>query len=98
MRFGRLQRRYEETRAMHQLTALESLTGQQVPEWMRDEIVQGASELDLVRSGLDDAMREAYRQIREVMAESDEIPDMRTAAYVIAVDKIARWYRVQGIT
>ncbi len=98
MRFGRLQRRYEETRAMHQLTALESLTGQQVPEWMREEIVQGASELDLVRSGLDDAMREAYRQIREVMAESDEIPDMRTAAYVIAVDKIARWYRVQGIT
>lgn len=97
MRFGRLQRRYEETRAMHQLTALESLTGQQVPEWMREEIVQGASELDLVRSGLDDTMREAYRQIREVMIEGDEITDMRTAAYVIAVDKIARWYRVQGI-
>lgn len=98
MRFGRLQRRYEETRAMHQLTALESLTGSQVPDWMRKEIVQGASEVDLVRSGLDDTMREAYRQIREVMTESDEIDDMRTAAYVIAVGKIARWYRLQGIT
>ena len=98
MRFGRLQRRYVETRAMHHLTALESLTGQQVPDWMRKEIVQGASELDLVRSGLDDTMREAYRQIREVMAESDEIDDMRTAAYVIAVGKIARWYRLQGIS
>jgi glutamate dehydrogenase (NAD(P)+) len=98
MRFGRLQRRYEEARATHQLTALESLTGQQVPEWMRNEIVSGASELDLVRSGLDDTMREAYRQIREVMAESDEINDIRTAAYVIAVGKIARWYRLQGIT
>ncbi len=98
MRFGRLQRRYEETRAMHQLTALESLTGQQVPDWMRKEIVQGASEVDLVRSGLDDTMREAYRQIHEVMAESDEIEDMRTAAYVIAVGKIARWYRIQGIS
>ncbi|MDJ0808051.1 MAG: Glu/Leu/Phe/Val dehydrogenase [Gammaproteobacteria bacterium] len=98
MRYGRLQRRYEATRAMHQLTALESLTGQQVPEWMRSEIVQGASELDLVRSGLDDTMREAYRQIREVMVESEEIDDMRTAAYVIAIDKIARWYRIQGIS
>ena len=98
MRFGRLQRRYEETRALHELTALESLTGQKVPDWMRHEIVQGASELDLVRSGLDDTMREAYRRIREVMAESEEIQDMRTAGYVIAVDKIARWYRIQGIS
>jgi glutamate dehydrogenase (NAD(P)+) len=98
MRFGRLQRRYEETRAMHQLTALEALTGQQVPDWMRNEIVQGASELDLVRSGLDDTMRQAYQQISEVIAESDEIDDMRTAAYVIALDKIARWYLIQGIT
>lgn len=98
MRYGRLQRRYDETRALHQLTALESITGQQVPDWMRKEIVQGASELDLVRSGLDDTMRSAYQQISEVMAESDEINDMRTAAYVIAVGKIARWYRMQGIT
>ena len=98
MRYGRLQRRYDETRAMHTLTALESITGHQVPDWMRKEIVQGASELDLVRSGLDDTMRTAYQQIVEVMAESDEINDMRTAAYVIAVGKIARWYRMQGIT
>jgi glutamate dehydrogenase (NAD(P)+) len=98
MRYGRLQRRYDEARAMHQLTALESITGQQVPDWMRKEIVQGASELDLVRSGLDDTMRMAYLQIGEVMAESDEIKDMRTAAYVIAVGKIARWYRMQGIS
>lgn len=98
MRFGRLQRRYDETRTMHSLTALESLTGQQVPDWMRKEIVQGASELDLVRSGLDDTMRTAYQQINDVISESDEINDMRTAAYVIAVDKIARWYRIQGIS
>lgn len=97
MRFGRLQRRYDETRATHQLTALESLTNQQVPEWMRQEIVQGANELDLVRSGLDDTMREAYQQMKDVMRESSEVEDLRTAAYVIAVDKIARWYRSLGI-
>lgn len=97
MRFGRLQKRYEETRALHQMTAIESLTGEKAPEWMRNEIVHGASELDLVRSGLDDTMREAYQNIKEVMYESDEIKDHRTAAYVLAVDKVAKWYRMQGI-
>jgi glutamate dehydrogenase (NAD(P)+) len=98
MRFGRMQRRHQETQARHYVTALESMTGQSLPDWMRDELVQGASELDLVRSGLDDTMREAYRQIREVMSEDPDVDDMRTAAYVIAVNKIARWYRTLGIS
>ena len=65
---------------------------------MCEALVHGASELDLVRSGLDDTMREAYRQIREVMSEDPDVDDMRTAAYVIAVNKIARWYRTLGIS
>ena len=97
MRFGRLERRHQETHAQHFITALESLTGEQVPDWMRNELVHGASEIDLVRSGLDDTMREAFQDIREVMAEDEKIEDYRTAAYVIAVDKVARWYRSLGI-
>jgi glutamate dehydrogenase (NAD(P)+) len=97
MRFGRMQRRHQETQARHTVTALESLTGQSLPDWMRDEMVHGASELDLVRSGLDDTMRGAYCQIREVMSEDPAIDDIRTAAFVIAVNKIARWYRCLGI-
>jgi glutamate dehydrogenase (NAD(P)+) len=97
MRFGRLQRRYEESRAQHYLTALESVSGRQVPEWMYDEIVHGADELDLVRSGLDDTMRQGYQEIRETMRIIGRINDLRTAAYVIALDKISRWYRSLGI-
>jgi len=97
MRFGRLQRRHQENHARHYITALESLTDRKVPEWMEQELVRGASEIDLVRSGLDDAMREAYRDIREVMQADPEIDDMRTAAYVIAIGKIARWFRLFGI-
>ena len=98
MRFGRMQRRHQETQARHYVTALESVTGESLPDWMCEELVKGASELDLVRSGLDDTMREAYRQIREVMSEDPDVDDMRTAAYVIAVNKIARWYRTLGIS
>jgi len=97
MRYGRMQRRYEETRAQHYLTALESVSGQQLPEWMRNEIVQGAKELDLVRSGLDDTMRQSYQEVRETMSISDKVRDLRSAAYVIALDKISRWYRDLGI-
>jgi glutamate dehydrogenase (NAD(P)+) len=97
MRYGRLQRRHEESRAKHFVTALESMTGQTVPEWMRGEIVKGADELDLVRSGLDDTMRLAYQEIRETIRLAGEAIDFRTAAYVIALDKISRWYRDLGI-
>jgi len=98
MRYGRMQRRHQESQARHYVTALESTTGQTLPDWMRDELFRGAREIDLVRSGLDDTMREAYRQIREVMSEDPDVDDMRTAAYVIAVNKIARWYRTLGIS
>jgi len=97
MRYGRLQRRYEESRAQHFVTALESGTGKPLPDWMRREIVHGADELELVRSGLDDTMRLAYQEIREAKRLAREAIDFRTAAYVIALDKVSRWYRDLGI-
>ena len=97
MRFGRLQRRYEELRATTYLTALEKMTGREAPRDLRTEIVRGASELDLVRSGLDDTMRAAFLDIREVMKHNDNIQDYRTAAYVIAIQKLARSYYDLGL-
>jgi len=46
-----------------------------------------------VRSGLDDTMRKAYQQIHEVWQSRDDVPDLRTAAYLIAIEKIAYYYR-----
>lgn len=53
-------------------------------------LTYGADELDLVRSGLDDTMRLAYQQIRETLLGDDKINDLRTAAYVSSIRKIAR--------
>jgi len=53
--------------------------------------------LDLVRSGLDDTMRLAYQESRELRHSNDKVHDYRTAAFVIAIRKIARSYLDIGV-
>jgi len=97
IRFGRMERRFDEMRGQHLITALQSLSEKDVPDWMRAEIVHGADELDLVRSGLDDTMRQAYQELSEARQTYPQIEDYRTAAYVVSVNKIARSYFDIGI-
>jgi len=97
MRFGRLQRRYDELRGHGYLDTLEQLTGQQASDQQRKNLVRGASELDLVRSGLYDTMRMAFHDIRNVIRENPAINDYRTAAFAIAITKIARSYYDLGL-
>jgi len=97
IRFGRMERRYDERRGQHMAEALESMTDSKLPEIVRDELVRGADELDLVRSGLDDTMRLAYQQISEELHRNEKISDFRTAAYAVAIRKIARSYLDIGV-
>jgi glutamate dehydrogenase (NAD(P)+) len=97
IRFGRMERRYDETRGQHLITAIESLTQGTAPDWLRETIIHGANELDLVRSGLDDTMRLAYQELRNIRMSNDRIKDYRTAAYVVAINKIARSYFDIGV-
>ena len=97
IRFGRLERRFDEMRGRHVISAIESLTGHSVPDWLEAEIVRGADELDLVRSGLDDTMRLAYQQISETKELNEKITDFRTAAYVVAMSKLSRSYLDIGV-
>ncbi|MDG2077818.1 MAG: hypothetical protein P8J24_14785, partial [Arenicellales bacterium] len=62
-----------------------------------DTVVSGATEIDLVRSGLEDTMRAAYHAISEVWNTDSRIPDLRTAAMLIAVDRVAHSYTSLGI-
>ena len=59
--------------------------------------MRGTSELDLVRSGLDDTMRTAFQAIRDTMKHYPRIYDYRTAAYVIAIRKLAQSYYDPGL-
>jgi len=97
IRFGRMERRYDEMRGRHVISAIETMTGNDVPDWLEAEIVRGADELDLVRSGLDDTMRLAYQQISQAKEANKKIKDFRTASYVVAVSKISRSYLDIGV-
>lgn len=97
IRFGRMERRYDEMRGAHMLSAIQSMTEKPIPEWIQKELVQGADELDLVRSGLDDTMRLSFQQIKAVLDSNDKVSDYRTASYVVAIDKISRSYLDIGV-
>jgi glutamate dehydrogenase (NAD(P)+) len=97
IRFGRLDRRFEEARGHRIVRMVENVVGTAVPDELRQPLFQGAEELDLVRSGLDDTMRNAYREMREVKQKTPNVPDLRTAAFVVAIRKIATAYQESGI-
>ena len=96
IRFGRLQRRYEEGRSLALVDALEKQGMSFTPEF-KSKFLDGADELDLVRAGLDDTMRLAYRNIRGVLKEKPELEDLRTAAFYTAISDIALHYRSIGL-
>jgi len=97
IRFGRLDRRHEEIRGNNILKAIETMTGKPAPANIRAELSYGSDELDLVRSGLDDTMRTAYLNIREIFLSRENVPDLRTASFVLAIEKISMAYREMGL-
>ncbi len=97
IRFGRMARRQDEWRGEQIVLALSAMTGKDVPAHLAERLTTGADELTLVRSGLDDTMRLAYQEISEVFHRNKEIKDFRTAAFVVALNKIARTYMEMGI-
>ena len=97
IRFGRMQRRLDEYRSDAVVRAIETMTGQKMPEALRRDIMQGTDELSMVRSGLDDTMREAYQEISDVFNMHPEIHDFRTAAYYVSLQKIAQTYLQMGM-
>jgi len=60
-------------------------------------VPRGAEEVDLVNSGLEDTMVTAYHRLREVKLKHDSQFDLRTAAFIDAIDKIALCYADLGI-
>ncbi|WP_417674772.1 Glu/Leu/Phe/Val family dehydrogenase [Pseudodonghicola sp.] len=102
IRFGRMQRRQEEARHQLVVDQLETLSEALGKTWspspdFKQKYLRGADELELVRSGLDDAMREAYQTMRQIWHGRPEVKDLRTSAYLVSIDKVARSYRAKGL-
>ena len=97
VRYGRMEKRFTENMNSHILSQIESLTDKKVTDAERRFILHGAEEVDLVHSGLEETMITATREIMEIWKSNPEIPDMRTAAYVCAINKVGTTYAELGI-
>jgi glutamate dehydrogenase (NAD(P)+) len=97
MRFGRMDKRFNQGRMMDMVNLVERMTGRDVTAEEMKVIARGADEIDLVRSGLEETMITAYHQMREVMVTHPKINDLRTAAMVNAISKISNDYMSLGI-
>jgi glutamate dehydrogenase (NAD(P)+) len=97
VRFGRMQKRYEEKHQSNFIKLVEDLTGKSVPKSRIDSLIHGADEIDLVNSGLEDTMINAYRDIREFKKRKRNVTDLRTAAFAVSINKIRDSYYTMGI-
>lgn len=97
VRYGRMEKRFNENMNLKILNQIEELTGKTVNDSQKKMIAYGADEHDLVHSGLEETMINATREIMEIWHTNPEIPDMRTAAYVSAINKVAISYAELGI-
>ncbi len=97
VRYGRMEKRFTENLNGHILGQIEELTGKSVSNSERNFIMHGPEEVDLVHSGLEETMITATREIMDAWHANPAIPDMRTAAYVVAISKVGQSYAELGI-
>ena len=99
VQFGRLGKRFEDITHHTMIRAVEKATGYTFSDEERQR-VHGADEEDLVNSGLQDTMIRAYQELRETRMQhrnKNTDVDCRTAAFIIAIHRIAESYMQLGI-
>jgi len=97
VRYGRMEKRFNENMNSRIIGQIESLTGKTVSDKEKEYIMHGADEVDLVYSGLEETMISATHEIMNTWKSNPDIPDMRTAAYVVAINKVGTSYAELGI-
>ncbi len=97
VRFGRMGKRADEQSFDRIIGSVEELTGKTLDADVRANITHGSDEAEIVRSGLEDTMIEAYHEIRDALIAKPELGDLRTAAFYVSIKKIALSYEMLGI-
>lgn len=95
VRFGRMSKRFERRSNARIIQAISEASGVQIPPEKLDEIAAGAEEIDIVNSGLEETMITAYHEVRDISRKHGT--DLRTAAFISAINKVAVAYKNMGI-
>ena len=96
MRFGRMEKRRKEYENASLISVIETSTGSKISSQTKNLLNQGPTEIDLVRSGLEDMMTEAYENMSEIWNEN-KYDSLRTTAYIYSIKKLIESYRNIGI-
>lgn len=97
MRFGRMDKRFNQNTYENIVKTFENLTGKTVGEKERTFITRGADEIDLVRSGLEETMINSFHQIMDVYNSHEKVNNLRDAAFITALNKVANDYMTLGV-
>jgi len=97
VRFGRMDKRFQEYTNENFVSTIEGLTGKRIDANTKEMLTHGADEIDMVNSGLEETMISSYNQIRNAWKKNSKIKDLRTAAFVVAISKVAESYQLLGI-
>ena len=97
VRYGRLEKKFTENTNNTILKEIENILGRKIGENERKIISRGPDEIDLVHSGLEETMIAATNEIMEIWQSNPAIPDMRTASYICAINKVGSMYAELGI-
>lgn len=96
MPFGMMERRYHEKGHRMLTSKIELAVGASI-DWRGGEsFLSGPTEIDMVRSGLEDAMRNTLVRIVDERARHPG-STLRDAAYALAISRIAEAYRAIGV-
>lgn len=95
VRFGRMEKRFEESSYRKILNVIENISDRTFTEEEMGRLAQGADEYDLVDSGLEETMINAYEELNELRKQHNI--DLRTAAFLSAINKVGTIYNQMGI-
>lgn len=94
--FGKLEKRYDMEKYRKLMGTIENATGEEFTDEEKDALIRGASERDLVLSGLEETMVTAYHAMNQIRKEKN-IKSLRTAGFILALERISRSYVDLGI-
>jgi glutamate dehydrogenase (NAD(P)+) len=94
--FGKLEKRYDMEKYRKLMNTIENATGEEFTDDEKDALIKGASERDLVLSGLEETMVMAYQDMNRTRKEKG-IESLRTAGFILALERIAISYMDLGI-
>ncbi len=94
--FDRMSVRTSEHARVQIVEAVEQLTGRTLDPVQRARVTAPPREIDIVHGALAETMAVAYHSIHDAWKTRD-LPDLRTAAYYVAIDRVCRSYQAHGI-